>query len=113
LDFAGPLALLVTELVSAAFAHFGDSQRGSIHVTLRRNADTRLTLEVSDSAERELDLLDAHNSEPQSRVLRALLIQLSAAISTAHDNTSKGTIVRVEMPFTEQQNGSAGTGKFS
>jgi two-component sensor histidine kinase len=113
LDFAGPLALLVTELVSGAFAHFGENQRGAIHVALRRNSDTQLTLEVSDDAAREADVVSSQNSEPQSRVLRALLTQLSAKMSSTHLEDAKGTIVRVVIPFTEQQNGSDGTRKFS
>jgi two-component sensor histidine kinase len=113
LDFAGPLALLVTELVSGAFAHFGENQRGAIHVALRRNSDTQLTLEVSDDAACEADVVSSQNSEPQSRVLRALLTQLSAKMSSTHLEDAKGTIVRVVIPFTEQQNGSDGTRKFS
>jgi two-component sensor histidine kinase len=113
LDFAGPLALLVTELVSAAFAHFGESQRGTIHVSLRRNSEMQLTLEVSDTAMREPDVFDSQNPESESRVLRALLTQLCAKMSRMRTENSKGTIVRVTMPFTEQQNGSTGTGKFS
>lgn len=112
LDFAGPLALLVTELVSAAFEHFAESQTGAIRVSLRRDGESRLILRVADDAEPEADLIDAVHSDPQTRILRALLAQLAATLETTRDK-EKGTIIRVVMPFSERKSVPAGTSTIS
>jgi two-component sensor histidine kinase len=90
LDFAGPLGLLVTELVTAAFARFGAGESGAIGVSLRRSADGRLALIVRDDA-------PAHDGDDagQSRILRALVGQLRGELSLAHET---GTVATVLIP---------------
>ena len=90
LDFAGPLGLLVTELVTAAFARFGQGETGAIRVSLRRNVDARLALIVRD---------DARPGEPaaamQTRILRALVGQLRGELALTSDG---GTVATVLVP---------------
>jgi two-component sensor histidine kinase len=112
LDFAGPLGLLVTELVSAAFSHFAADQHGAIGVTLHRLRDSNFTLEVADDAPREPDLIDAARA-PQTRIVRALVTQLSGTIESRNPPGTNGTIVRVFIPFSEERIRSGGTAKFS
>src|SRR6185437_5922860 len=65
LDFAGPLGLLITELVSQAFSHFAQGQHGRVRVSLR-HAHGAITLAVSDDAPREPELLELPEDEPLS-----------------------------------------------
>jgi two-component sensor histidine kinase len=94
LDFAGPLGLLVTELVSAAFEHFGANQHGAIHVALHRAPEDRLVLEVSDNARRPTGVPDALTSGPRARIVAALVAQLSGTLERKQDD---GTTVRLTM----------------
>jgi len=94
LDFAGPLGLLITELVSQAFAHFAQDQHGRVRVSLR-HAQGAITLAVSDDAPREPELLELPQDEPLSRIVHALLKQLSGEFSLTHEH---GTTVTVTMP---------------
>ena len=48
-DFAGPLGLLLTDLVSNAFARFPPGQTGAIDVSLRLRDDDALVLTVKDN----------------------------------------------------------------
>lgn len=50
LDFVGPLGLLVTELVTGAFARYGAGESGRIKVSVRRGNVGRLALTVDDDA---------------------------------------------------------------
>lgn len=90
LDFAGPLGLLVTELVTAAFARFGDSGGGEIDVSVRRGEVARLVLTVGDTAPAG----DDGDGGP-SRILRALVGQLRGELALAYEG---GTVVTVVMP---------------
>jgi two-component sensor histidine kinase len=112
LDFAGPLGLLVTELVSAAFAHFAQDQHGSVRVALHRLRDSNLVLEVADDAPSEPDLIDVA-PVPQTRIVKALVAQLSGALNHELAKGTNGTIVRVTMPFAQHHIRSSGTAKFS
>ena len=94
LDFAGPLGLLVTELVSAAFEHFGEGQHGVIHVALHGGPDSQLILDVSDNAQRAPDAPDALSAGPRARIVGALVAQLSGSIERQQGS---GTQVRVTM----------------
>jgi two-component sensor histidine kinase len=106
LDFAGPLGLLVTELVSAAFEHFGEGQHGVIHVALHGGPDSQLILDVSDDAPRAPDAPDALSSGPRARIVHALVAQLSGTFEREHEN---GTRVRVTMRIGERGEAHAGT----
>jgi two-component sensor histidine kinase len=94
LDFAGPLGLLITELVSQAFAHFAQDQHGRVQVSLR-HAQGAVTFAVSDDALREPELLELPEDEPLSRIVHALLKQLSGEFSLTHEH---GTNVTVTVP---------------
>jgi two-component sensor histidine kinase len=94
LDFAGPLGLLITELVSQAFAHFAQGQQGRVRVSLRY-AHGMVTLTVADDAPRDPELLELPPQEPLSRIVQALLKQLSGDLSIAH---ADGTNVVVKIP---------------
>jgi two-component sensor histidine kinase len=106
LDFAGPLGLLVTELVSAAFEHFGEGQHGVIHVELHGGAESQLILDVSDNAPRPADAPDALSSGPRARIVGALVAQLSGTLERAR---GEGTQVRVIMRLGEPRKAHAGT----
>jgi two-component sensor histidine kinase len=103
LDDAGPLGLLVTELVSAAFEHFGEDQHGVIHVTLHRGPESQLVLGVTDNARRAPDARDALSSGPRARIVQALVAQLSG---TLRPEEADGTNVRVTMRLCETHQGS-------
>lgn len=98
LDFAGPLGLLVTELVSAAFEHFGEDQHGVIHVGLHRRSDARLILDVTDNARRPAGSPDALSTGPRVRIVHALVAQLSGTLERTQ---AHGTAVRVTMRVAE------------
>jgi two-component sensor histidine kinase len=103
LDDAGPLGLLVTELVSAAFEHFGGDQHGVIHVSLHRGPEATLVLAISDNARRAPDAPDALSSGPRARIVSALVAQLSG---TLQREQADGTNVRVTMRLGESGKGS-------
>jgi two-component sensor histidine kinase len=86
LDFAGPLALLVTELVTAALARYGEGEAGRIHITVRRGSIGRLALTVNDDAPPESD--DA----PESRIVRGLVRQLDGDIVIAREGGTSATV---------------------
>ena len=106
LDFAGPLGLLVTELVSSAFEHFGENQHGMIHVALHGGPGSQLILDVSDDARRAPDAPDALSSGPRARIVNALVAQLSGTLERQQGD---GTQVRVTMRPGERRKGHAGT----
>jgi two-component sensor histidine kinase len=86
LDFAGPVGLLVTELVTAAFARFGDSRTGEIRVTLLRTMDARLALTVTDDAPSDA------SDVGQSRIVRALVAQVGGELTVTRDGVTMATI---------------------
>jgi two-component sensor histidine kinase len=93
LDVAGPLGLLVTELVTAAFARYGDGNTGKIRVSLRRVPDTKLSLVVSDDAPP-----GEAGDASESRIVRALVKQLGGELALTRDG---GTIVTAILPDTD------------
>jgi two-component sensor histidine kinase len=86
LDFAGPLGLLVTELVTAAFARFGGDRTGEISVSLLRTIDTRLALTVKDDAPPDADDVG------QSRIVRALVAQVGGELTLTRGGGTTATI---------------------
>ena len=91
LDFAGPLGLLVSELVTAAFARYGDDGKGRIEVSIRRGGAGRLALTVDDDA-----VPEGADTE-ESRIVRALVRQLEGEIALERRN---GTTATVTLPDT-------------
>jgi two-component sensor histidine kinase len=90
LDFAGPLGLLVTELVTAALARFGDGRSGEIRVALRHAPETRVALTVGDDAPPQ-----AQGDATESRIVRALVGQLRGSLAVTRDG---GTTATVTLP---------------
>ena len=95
LDFAGPLGLLVTELLAAAVAHFTSGQGGEICVSVRHGVGAEIVLSVADDATPERDLIELPAEQAPTRIADALLKQLSGVMSTTHEH---GTVVTVTMP---------------
>jgi two-component sensor histidine kinase len=93
LDVAGPLALLVTELVTAAFARYGTGERGEIRVSLRRAPDAKLLLVVGDDAPP-----GEAGDASESRIVRALVTQLNGELALTRDG---GTIATATLPDTD------------
>jgi two-component sensor histidine kinase len=96
---------LVTELVSAAFEHFGADQHGAIHVALHRGAEEQLVLDVSDNARRSPDASDALSWGPRARIVGALVAQLGGGLEREQGD---GTKVRVAMRFAGSRKAGAG-----
>jgi two-component sensor histidine kinase len=88
LDFAGPLGLLVTELVTAALARYGDGETGRVQVAIRRGDVGRLVLTVDDNASPDLE------EPPESRIVRGLVRQLDGEIVIAQ---AGGTVATVTL----------------
>jgi two-component sensor histidine kinase len=93
LDVAGPLGLLVTELVTAACARYGDGNTGKIRVSLRRAPHTKLSLVVSDDAPP-----GEAGDASESRIVRALVKQLGGELALTRDG---GTIATAILPDTD------------
>ena len=93
LDVAGPLGLLVTELVTAAFARYGNGETGEIRVSLRRAANAKLALVVADDAPRS----EADDAS-ESRIVRALVKQLGGEFALSRDG---GTVATAILPDTD------------
>jgi two-component sensor histidine kinase len=88
LDFAGPLGLLVTELVTAALARYGEGEIGRIQVSVRRGSVGRIELTVNDDAPTE-------PAEAESRIVLALVRQLGGEIAIVRE---RGTRALVTLP---------------
>ena len=88
LDFAGPLGLLVTELVTAALARYGEGEIGRIQVSVRRGSVGRIALPVNDDARTE-------PAEAESRIVLALVRQLGGEIAIVRE---RGTRALVTLP---------------
>ena len=90
LDVAGPLGLLVTELVTAAFARYGDGETGEIRVSLRRAPDAKLALVVGDDAPP-----GEAGDASESRIVRALVAQLGGELALTRNG---GTVATATLP---------------
>jgi PAS domain S-box-containing protein len=93
LDFAIPLGLLVTELVTHAFKHDLAESRGAITVVLEEVGDGQLELCVADDiaggADREVDSMAA-------RIIAGLVQQLRGSLERRRDGLA--TVVRLPAP---------------
>ena len=92
LDFAGPLTLLINELVDGALKRrFPDGQASRIVIALhKRSADT-VVLTVSDNAE----IAPGEPEEPELRIMTALVKQLKGELTTTRGGE---TVITVVMP---------------
>jgi two-component sensor histidine kinase len=100
LDFAVPLGLLVTELVTNALKHaFPPTSSGQILVALCIDADHRLLLTVADNGIGH----SGATREPAkpgtgSSIVRKLVAQLDGKMAV---NSDAGTSIEIIMPFPE------------
>jgi two-component sensor histidine kinase len=92
LDFAGPLTLLINELVDGALKRpLPDGHAGHIAIALRKRSADTVVLTVSDNAE----IAPVEPEEPESRIMTALVKQLKGELTTARDGE---TVITVVMP---------------
>lgn len=95
LDFAIPLGLLVTELLSNALKHAFPGGQGHIDVRLSRNADGSLSLVVSDDGigyEQDVGVQGAPAGGLGSKIINALVRQLKATMMIQSDNGTRAEI---------------------
>jgi two-component sensor histidine kinase len=99
LDFAGPLTLLINELVDSALKRrFPEDQSGRIVIALRKRSVDAVVLTVSDNAE----IAGGDSEEPESRIMTALVKQLKGELTTARDGE---TVVTIVMPHPKLRTG--------
>lgn len=97
LDFAIPLGLLVTELVTNSLKHAFPEGRGKIEVALGRREDGTVVLVVSDNGA-GYDILAAGKKALGAALIDGLVSQLRATITVRRMN---GTISEVLFPRDE------------
>jgi two-component sensor histidine kinase len=99
LDFAGPLTLLINELVDSALKRrFPEDQSGRIVIALRKRSVDAVVLTVSDNAE----IAGGDSEEPESRIMTALVKQLKGELTIARDGE---TVVTIVMPHPKLRTG--------
>ena len=97
LDFAIPLGLLVTELVTNALKHAFPDRPGNIEVTLKRDGDGEVALVVADDGRgRRRSEAAASPSRPGlgAGIIAGLVAQLEGTISTRDEG---GTRVEIRL----------------
>ena len=95
LDFAIPLGLLVTELVTNSLKHAFPGGEGHIDVLLSRNADGSLVLVVSDDGtgyDCSAGSRSASTGGLGSKIIMALLSQLKATMNMQSDHGTRAEI---------------------
>ena len=100
LDAASPLGLLVTELVTSAFARFPPGHTGSIAVALRRGTPETVALTVSDTGGIEQPPLSLDARDHESRIMKALVMRVRGEFTSTHDNGT--TTVTVILPHAKK-----------
>jgi two-component sensor histidine kinase len=96
LDFAVPLGLLTTELLSRPLQEATKAQR--IEVSLHKTDAGTLTLRIADDGVADGDRPVLPAGAIETRIVNALLAQLGGAIAIARNG---GTIIAVELPTPE------------
>lgn len=96
LDFAVPLGLLVTELVTNSLKHAFPDGAGVIRVTLERDADAGARLTVSDDGRGHPPAPSADDAKPGlgASIVTGLARQLSATL-TVRDEDGRTTLVAI------------------
>jgi len=98
LDFAIPLGLLVTELVTNAIKHAFPDGEGQIHVDLGPGQDKMLTLVVSDDGQGFTPLsMSLEGAKPGlgTDIVESLVAQLKGTMAMRQ---SKGTRIEITLP---------------
>jgi two-component sensor histidine kinase len=96
LDFAVPLGLLTTELVSRPLQEA--NKAGRIEVSLRKSDASKLTLKIADDGLTDSAKPVLPAGAIETRIVNALVAQLGGAIAIARNG---GTSIAVEMPHPE------------
>ncbi|WP_205421154.1 sensor histidine kinase [Rhizobium terrae] len=100
LDFAVPMGLLVTELVTNALKHAFPDRTGNVSVTLQREDDGKITLVVADDGQGQAE---SETATGQFRpglgagIIAGLVAQLGGTM-TIHSNNGTRTEIRVKEP---------------
>lgn len=98
IDFAGPMGLLVTELMIDSLEQSRRWGSGQITLTLQRNAADAVVLTVSDDRPAPDVPVDAGKATQRTRVVRGLAGQLDGAMTERYDSGS-----HVEIVFPDQE----------
>jgi PAS domain S-box-containing protein len=101
LDFAIPLGLLVTELVTNSLKHAFPDRAGSISVRLQPGADGDVVLEVADDGQPQARSNGVGPPGPGlgMRIIKGLVDQLAGKMSVRHDG---GTCTEIRTPMPVQ-----------
>jgi PAS domain S-box-containing protein len=101
LDFAVPLGLLVTELVTNALKHAFADGPGRINVTLRPDGDGAVVLTVDDDGKGLPKAPPPGDAKPGlgTEIIQSLVSQLEGSMIT---RTERGTTVEITMPMPAQ-----------
>ncbi|CAN7447969.1 sensor histidine kinase [Phenylobacterium sp. LjRoot225] len=97
LDFAIPLGLLVTELVTNSLKHAFPDGKGAIDVLLQRNDDATVALVVADNGGGGKTAAPANDGRPAlgTSIIRGLVAQLKGTMVVRHEN---GTRSEIHLP---------------
>jgi PAS domain S-box-containing protein len=99
LDFAIPLGMLVTELVTNSLKHAFPDGQGIVRVSLRRGDNAKVILTVSDDGRfAPLPVKEAHKSGIGMHIIKGLTAQMRATYATCFD---RGTTTEIFMDFPE------------
>jgi two-component sensor histidine kinase len=102
LDFAIPLGLLVTELLTNALKHAFPDGRGKIEVVLERNADAGLALIVNDDGKGLPEALPPPNAPKPGQginIITGLVNQLRGTMTRQNDHGTR-TEIHMAIPGT-------------
>jgi two-component sensor histidine kinase len=97
LDFAIPLGLVVTELVTNSIKHAFPAGAGNIDVTLNRDEEGMVVLVVSDDGAGQGESPPASRSALGAVIIAGLVAQLRGTITVQTDNGTRSEI-RVPAP---------------
>jgi two-component sensor histidine kinase len=99
LDFAIPLGLLVTELVTNSIKHAFPGGVGNISVTLRPDIEGKLVLIVSDDGQGQADIdIDNQSKGGLGKgIIRSLVSQLKGTLIVRNENGTTSEI-RTAIP---------------
>ena len=99
LDFAVPMGLLVTELVTNSIKHAFPDGAGNISVVLRRDGDRHVVLVVSDDGNAQSDNVMVEQSKTGlgASIVKSLVAQLKGTM-TVRGGIGRTTEIRTPMP---------------
>jgi two-component sensor histidine kinase len=94
LDFAIPLGLLVTELVTNSLKHAFPDGKGNIDVLLERDSDATVTLVVADNGRGGSNTSPPEQAKPAlgTSIIRGLVAQLKGTMVVRYENGTRSEI---------------------